>query len=232
MKSAGDFKIELYAGVIRNSFPTSFDAPYASSVKLDPSFSPSGGINFVYSLPGNFKAFSVGLSLGYEGYNQEYHHSGFYYLPEAANLTYTINYDETISLKRSMMMSNIYAMWIFNPLSNIKVFLKAGLGYHFSIGNNTDLVSTDTGSIKGAVYGPTPYGPPLNTTTTIYSFKNSYIAPNFATGIITGRSKFEFVYWLPVHVSYPLSGNSQSAGTYFTYGAMGIFYYYSLFRSK
>ena len=233
-KSDGDFQIELFVGAIRNSFPTSFDGVYSKSNQFDPSYSPSGGINFLYSIPGHFKAFKVGISVGYDGYNNMIKRSGSFYHAESVNFYYTTTYNETITAKRSMLLSNIYVMWLLNPLSKVKVFVKAGLNYNFSMGTNSDVVSTYTASIQGIKNGNVPFQDSTNTSSTLYSLKTGYLAPVFSGGIISGRSKLEFAYWPPVSVSYPLdvtSGNTSSS-TFFKFGSLGIFYYFSLFKPK
>lgn len=233
-KSRGDFQIELFVGAIRNSFPTTFDGVYVKSNQFDPSYSGSGGVNFLYSFPGHFKAFKVGLSLGYNGFNRTISDSGSNYHAESAAFYYTTTYDETITVKRSMLLSNFYVMYLFNPLSKVKVFAKAGLNYNFSIGNNSGVVSTFTSGTRGIMNGNVPFKDSANSSLTIYSLKSGYLAPVFSTGVISGRSKFEFTYWPPVSISDPLDiyGFNISGNTFFKLGSMGIFYYFSLFSSK
>ena len=232
-KSEGDFKLELFVGAVQNSFPTSFDGKYIQSTQITPGFSPSGGINLSYSFPGHFKSFIAGLSLGYNGYNRTISQTGSIDHTESVNYYYTTDYSETITIKNSLLVTNLYMMWLFNPLSKTKVYAKAGINANFYLGGPSDLVSTYTSSTHGIKNGTVPFEDSTNSSTILCSLKSSYLAPLLSFGVISGRSKLELDYWLPVGISDPLNdGGGTGTGPLFKQGSVGIFYYFSLFPVK
>jgi len=231
--SGGEFQIEVFAGAIMNSFPTSFDGKYIKSAQFDPSYSPSGGLNFLFSIPGHFRSFKFGLSLGYDAYGRTTSQSGSFHVVESAAYYYTTTYSETISLQRSLVLTNIYFMYVVNPLGKIKVFVKAGLNYNFAIGNSQDLVSNYTYSTQGITNGTKPFQDSASASISLYSIKSSYFAPVFSAGFVSGRSKLELNYWPSVGISDPAYVNGNTAtSTVYQFGSVGLFYYFTLFSVK
>ncbi len=97
-KSRQEFQIQLFAGGIRNSFPTPVWGSFGIVHQFEPSTSATGGISFLYSIPGKFNAFRVGLSAGYNSYNRKLteQDAGSFYESDAYHGTQSINDTLTI----------------------------------------------------------------------------------------------------------------------------------------
>ena len=69
--SHGGFQVDLYAGAVQYSFPTSFNGYYLSNYQFQLIIRLLE-VQIFYSIPGDFKAFKVGLSIGYSSYSKSY----------------------------------------------------------------------------------------------------------------------------------------------------------------
>jgi hypothetical protein len=131
-KPSGTIQVQAFAGMIMNSFPGQVFLGYT---KQPASFSNAnsigGGVNFLYSIPGHFKAFNIGLSLGYNGYNNQF----------VSSTT-----KDTLTAKNSLLMANLYFQYVVNPLSEVKFYLKAGASYNFSMSGDVNVYQTIDGS--------------------------------------------------------------------------------------
>jgi len=232
-KQKGSFQVELFAGAIQNTFPNGFDGAYSRSNQFDPAVSPSGGINILYSIPGHFKSFRVGMSFGYNGYNSTISKSGANQYYGSVNYHFTTTYSETININSSFLQSNLYLMWVVNPLSKIKGFVKAGINCNFLLSDRSDFTTTYVSSTQGVKNGTVPITDSTNGSSPLFNIKSNYLVPVISAGIISGRSKLEFNYWPPVAITDPKYNDlTPIASTTFKIGSFGIFYYFSLFPVK
>jgi hypothetical protein len=230
IKSNGEFQMEVFIGGMMNTFPTTFDGKYATSNQFTPGYSLSGGLNFLYSIPVHFKSFKIGASIGYNAYNRSITQSGSLTHTASAAFYSTTTYDETLTIKNSLLLTNIYFMYLVNPLGKIKAYVKTGLNYNFSISGNIDVTSTFKGFTSGIMNGNTPFQGSEQGSISLITLEKNYLAVLFSAGIVTGRSRLEFSYWPPTDIAKPsgdiLGGTTK---TYFKIGSMALYYYFSLF---
>ncbi|HEX3080091.1 MAG TPA: hypothetical protein VHQ04_06495, partial [Puia sp.] len=192
-KAKQEFQIQLYAGAIRNSFPTPVTGSYGTIHHFDPSTSVTGGINFLYAIPGKFNAFKFGLSAGYNSYNCERseHNTGSFY--QSDNWHSTVDFNDTLTTKNSLIQTNFYVMYVVNPLSSVKCFLKAGISYNFSLNSDNSVDERNAGTSVSVTNGNPPVQSNFkNSNSNLVILKKSYLAPVFGAGMVYGRNTLEF----------------------------------------
>ena len=188
------------ASQIRNSFPTPVTGNYGEVHHFDPSSSVTGGINFLYSIPGKFNAFKVGLSAGYNSYNCELtgHNTSSFY--ESDNYNGTSTFNDTLTTKNSLIQTNFYLMYLINPLSSVKCFLKAGISYSFSLNTDNSVNENYSGTSETVTNGNPPNESTFQNSGSLIHIKEKLLAPLFGVGMIYGRSTLEFSYYLPADI--------------------------------
>ena len=232
-KSRQEFQIQIYAGGIRNSFPTPVTGYYGTIHHFDPSTSVTGGINFLCSIPGKFNAFKVGLSAGYNSYNCELkeHNTGNFYASDSWHSTATFN--DTLTTKNSLIQTNFYLMYLVNPLSSVKCFLKAGISYSFSINSENSVGEKNSGTDVVVTNGNPPKESTFrNFNSSLILLKKSYLTPLFGVGMTYGRNTLEFSYFLPSDIGSEPSNIDGTSGPAFKISSMSLCYYFSVFRTK
>jgi hypothetical protein len=229
-KKTANLQMDVFAGILQNAFPTSFNGHYTIGLRFNSQISPTFGVNFLYPLPG--KNFGVGLSLGYNGYNCTINTSGSYISNTVPNQTSTSVYNETITTKNSLLYSNLYLMYMINPAGRIRYYLKGGLNYYFSFDYNKNEVNLKwTRTETGVVNGNMPYVDHYGDSGQLITMKNYFISFKCAGGVNFGRSFLELSYSPPVQIAatsgdYYLSGNQ----TDFKFSSVGICFYFMLFH--
>ena len=120
----------------------------------------------------------------------------------------------------------------------MKVFVKAGVNYNVSVGNNKEVTSTYTSSTSGVKNGNYPFQSTSNRSVSPVLLKGSYYVPLFSARFICGRSKLEFSYWPATNIEEPTTveptayiGGTVSNPT-FKVGTLGLLFYFSLFQTK
>jgi hypothetical protein len=231
-KSKQEFQIQLYIGGIRNSFPTPVTGEYGIVQHFDPSTSATGGINLLYSIPGKFNAFKVGLSAGYNSYNSELkgHNTSSFYESDAYHGTAT--FDDTLTTKNSLIQTNFYLMYLINPLSSVKCYLKAGFSYNFSLNTDNSVDEKYSGTSVTVRNGNPPYEGSFQDAGSIILLKKSYLSPLFGIGMIYGRSTVEFSYYLPADIGGEPIGIQGTPSQAFSISSMSLSYSFSVFRTK
>ncbi len=231
-KSRQEFQIQLYLGGIRNSFPTPVTGVYGIVHQFDPSYSVTGGISFLYSIPGKFNAFKVGLSAGYNSYNCKLtqHSANSFY--NSVNSNGTSVFDDTLTTKNSLIQTNFFLEYLINPLSSVKFYLKAGLSLNFSFNEQNSVNESYSGVTKIVANGNPPVENAIQGNGILILLKKRYLAPMFGIGTTIGRSSLEFSYCLPVDVgSQPLGAQGTLSGS-FNISSMALCYYFSMFKTK
>ena len=224
-KSPGGFQIEAFAGIIMNTFPSEYPAKYVD-LKFSPSFSPGGGLNFLYSIPGKFSAFKFGLAFGYNSFNCKFNHSGTYVFYSSANYNFTTNYNETLTFKTSILLTNIYVEYLINPQSKLKFYLKGGLNYNLLLSNDPYIYISDSSSSTGVRNGNIPTGGTSKEENQKFlKLRTKYPSILTAAGIVKGRNKLEFCY-------SPNVGIGDLFAYQFKVGYVALYYYLSLFPGK
>lgn len=231
-KSNQEFQIQLFAGGIRNSFPTPVTGNYGVVHHFDPSNSVTGGINLLYSIPGKFNSFKVGLSVGYNSYNcklTEHSTSSFY---ESAAYNGTSTFNDTLTTKNSLIQTNFYLMYLINPLNSVKCYLKAGISYNFSLNTDNSVNENYTGTSETVRNGNPPVESNIQNGGYLILLKKGYLAPLFGIGMIYGRSTLEFSYYLPSDLGSEPNDMLANSGPPFKISSMLVSYSFSIFRTK
>jgi hypothetical protein len=231
-KAKQEFQIQLFAGGIQNSFPTPVTGTYGKVHHFDPSSSMTGGINFLYAIPGKFNAFKFGLSLGYNSYNcdlKEHNTSSFY---ESVNYNGTSTYNDTLTTKNSFLQTNFYLMYLINPLSSVKCYLKAGISYYFSKNTDNSVDEKYSGTTEIVTNGNPPAEGAVQNNGSVVQLKKSYLVPLFGIGMVYGRSSLEFSYYPPADIGGEPIGLQGAPSQAFKISSMSLCYYFSVFRTK
>jgi hypothetical protein len=228
-KSRGEFQAQVFIGGIRNSFPTVFTGDYSNTYQFEPSYTLGGGLNFLYSIPGFFKSFKVGLSFGYNGYNGKLITSGTINHVESAAYYWTTTYNDTVTVRNSLLVSNIYIMYFLNPLSHVKVYLKVGVNYNFSFSNNIDVLTQNTSSTTGIKNGNVPFQSNSAGNHSLVTIKKGYLSFLTSVGVTEGRHTLEFSYSPNAEIADPGNYLFAPFKKSFKIGSMAVYYYFSLF---
>jgi hypothetical protein len=231
-KSKQDFQIQLYVGGIRNAFPTPVTVSYGVVHQFDPSSSMTGGISLLYSIPGKFNAFKVGLSAGYNSYNLDlkahtttsFHESDAYYGSSII--------DDTLTTKNSLIQTNLYLMYLINPLGSVKCYLKAGLNFNFSLNTDNSVYESYSSTSTIVRNGNPPGVSTWQNSGAIIQLKKKYLAPLFGAGVTYGRSTLEFSYYMPADIGSEPNDAFADSGPVFKISSMSLSYYLSVFRTK
>jgi hypothetical protein len=228
-KKGGKLQWQIFAGVLQNSFPSSLKGHYTANNKFASQISPTFGANLLLPLPGDH--FKIGFSVGYNGYNRSITNSGSYQtaLPNDSS---TSVYTETFTVKNSLLVSNLYLVYVFNPLESTRFYLKAGVNNNFSFTYNQNDVNLDWKRTEsGVLNGNTPYQEHYGSSDPIVRVKNYFFSFNCAAGVSFGRSTVELSYSPPVQlatsnedITIPDTQNDFKLST------LGICYYFSLTR--
>ena len=232
-KASGEFQVQLYVGGVRNSFPTKFAGSFSNICQFEPSYSIGGGVNMLYSIPVSFKAFKVGLSMGYNSYNCKSTNSGETSFYQSVNYHGSRTYDDTVTTKNSFIQTNLYLMYLINPLNKMKFYIKAGINYSFSLNVDGSINEKNSGTTSTVTNGNPPVaGSFQNSSHGIIPIKKNYLTPMFAIGVIKERHTLEFSYYLPSDIGKNISNINGSTGQSFKISSMTLYYYYSLFPIK
>jgi hypothetical protein len=229
IKKPGKLRFEVFAGILLNSFPSTFDANYTLDNQFKSQITPTFGLNLLYPLPGKY--LKVGLSVGYNGYHCTINNSGSYQI-DRQYYHATTEYTETITTSNSLLSSNLYVMYLINPLSSTRFYVKGGINYYFSFaynknGVNLDWERTENGIENGTI--PTHYI--YGDNTQIITVKNYFITFKCAAGVNFGRGSLELSYVPPTQLA--TSGEYVSPTdnkTDFKLTTIGICYYFTLFH--
>jgi hypothetical protein len=216
-----------YAGLINNSFPTVFKGRY-DSYQFDPSFSPALGINFLYTLPARVPRLGFGLSVGYNGYSNKLTQTGANDYSSGV-VHYTTTYTETITAKNSLLATNLYGMFMINPKSNSKFYLKAGLNINFSLGGS-EWIESESNSETEGMSGSSPIHSSGQSSDRLTKIKQVFLAFQAGAGVAIGKSRIEFCYWPSTNLAdsdLPAYSTMQKS---FDLTSMGVFYFYRLTR--
>jgi len=226
MNTSASLQPELFFGGIMNSFPTSFNGDFLIPAQFDPSSTVTGGANLVLSIPGVFKSIRFGLGVGYNGYDINITKSWAkqYVFTGSA---YTTKYYESIKAKNSMLFGNVYLMWMINPLDKVRVYIKTGVSYHYSLNQDLDITTSYKSSTDGYQNNNSLSSSAQGANTLLY-IKSWYLSFIGSAGVNFGRSSFEIAWWPPSEI---VSKSVLTQGS-FKVGSIGLFYYYSLTPAK
>lgn len=211
------FEFDLYAGGIMTSFTGTINGRYAQNVRFGSATAPTGGISMLYFVPGHFKSFALGLSIGYSKYAGTASITGADSNYRNAN-NYTItNYNENLATQNAYVLLDVYAMYIFNPLNRVKFFVKAGLNNGISAATDNDIHSTYSAKSVGLRSGTIPINDSAQGTTSFSGLRKRFYQVNGGGGLITGRHKVAINYFLPATLTEDKSFGLSMVGVYYHY---------------
>jgi hypothetical protein len=197
--------------------------------QFNPCYSLTGGVNFLFSLPIKFQSFKLGLSVGYNTYNCKVNQSGIATNYSSAYYYSIVKYNETLTVKNSLLLTNLYLMYLINPLSKIKLYLKAGVNVNFSMGGDIDVFSRDTAQTTTVLNGNPPAQGTISSNNRMVTIRQDFISFIGSVGVISHRSRLEFSYWPNTDLAAPTGYFLAPTVNTFKFGSMALYYYFSLF---
>jgi hypothetical protein len=124
-------------------------------------------------------------------------------------------------------------MYVVNPLSSIKFYLKAGISYNFSPNSDDNPVNeTSKGTTVTVRNGNPPVQSNFQDGGTVVQLKKSYLTPLFGIGTTFSRSTLEFSYYLPADIGGQPIGLQGTPSQSFNISSMSLSYYFSVFKIK
>lgn len=217
--------LDLYAGVMLNFFPASFDGKYSVANKFGMTPAFSGGVNFFYIIPAKFKRYGIGLSVGFNRYNISMTKQASVTTNVSQNYYYTTAYKEEFTLQRKLILINLYGTCNINPLSKNKLYLKAGVTYNIGgLDNKSDLNDKYNGVTSGIRNGNESFSFTENGDGPYISLLSSWVNVHAGLGFSSGRHKVDILYNLPKKLSPP------SSSTPFKVGGISCYYYYTIIK--
>jgi hypothetical protein len=144
----------------------------------------------------------VGFSIGYNGYN------GY------SNNVLTPDNSYTLTSTNSLIQSDLYLMYLFNPLSKTNFYMKGGVGINNSVNSDMNVYRNGT-------------RPVIET-----NVSKNFISYMISAGVIMGRSTFEFSF--SPYTQLADAGNTTYGppDKNFKLSTMAVYYYFSLFPWK
>ena len=223
-KATKTFQLDGFIGGNLNLFPTRVAGFYSPATNFNSGFSLTGGINVLYTIPGRFKRFGVGVSIGYNSYNLQINKSDSIFTNVSPNYYYTIKYNEKLTAKNSIIQSNLYTTFCLNPFSETKVYFKAGLTFNISLDNFANIVDAYNDVATGIQNGNVPFSYSGNDSKTHTSILSEWINFNAGFGISKKRNKIELLYYSPQKIGVIVEDKSS-----FKMSTLGFYYYYTLY---
>jgi hypothetical protein len=207
-------QFELFVGGIRHNFPTPVE-----NISFDGSQSVTGGLNFQYFVPSNFRSIAIGASLAYDKYNSSTGRTDSSKYFGSINNYRNTTTNETFTIDNSVVMLDIYTQYIFNPLNKVNVYAKAGIVTNFVVSGSRNILIDYNSSTVGVSRGV-----PVNYTeqgVRAIELRKNYYNVHGGAGLIAGRHKLEYTYYTPGVLNVPNK---------FKMKMMGVHYFYTIIR--
>jgi hypothetical protein len=213
---------EFFAGGSMYLFPSAIQDVHDEQIKLKSAFSPAIGLSFTYFFPSGFNRLGITLSVGYSSFKSSFTKTDSINTVHSVNWYSNTKYHEEISIKESFLRPAISVIYILNPLSKAKFYLKAGAVYNIPLKEAQVMVdySSNTTSVRNGIVQ----------TPSAENYSTPYIDLNLVRlGIITGagvsigRHRLEAEYAIPTNMSTNLNKNTN-----FSIGSIGLTYKLSL----
>ena len=229
-KQPGSLEIDAFVGIIQNAFPTTFNTHYVTNNHINSQISPTFGANFLFHFRGGH--FLVGLAEGYDGYKISIQNTGSYQSSQIPNYVSTSVYHENTTANYSLLVSNLYLMYMINPSGDAKFYLKAGLNYYFSLSSVNNEVDLDWNRTEtGVLNGNVPFQDHYGGTDLLFMMKGYFMAFKAAAGINFGRNFLEISYSPPVQIA-TINQSIHPAGnpSDFNLSTLSVCYYFKIFQ--
>jgi Outer membrane protein beta-barrel domain len=209
---------EAYAGGLIYLFPSGIQDVHDEQIKLKSAFSPAIGLAFTYLFPSRFNRLGITLSIGYSSFKSSFTKTDSINTVNSPAWYYTTNYHEKISIKGSYIKPAISVIYILNPLSKTKFYLKAGAVYNIAL--KEGLVRVDySANTTGVRNGNIPISSAENYSTPYIDLNSAWINISTGAGVSIGRHRFEAEYAMPTNLSTNLNKNTK-----FSVGSIGLTY--------
>ena len=211
-------QFEFFIGALTHQFPATVDGMYSERLnKFDGSQSITGGLNFQFFIPTNFRSIAVGASLAYDKYNAETSRRDSTKFYGSVNNYRNTDYTENFRLDNTVLMLDIYTQYIFNPLNKVNVYAKAGIVTNLAIGGEQKIVINYNSSTTGVSTGvPVSY---TATGVKEIEMRKTYYNVHGGLGLIAGRHKLEYTYYTPgiLNAVYDFKMKMMGVHYYFTF---------------
>lgn len=228
LKKAGGkegLSLEVFAGGLLHLFPSQMDDLNNHPLKLKSAFSPVLGVSFTYLFPSRFNRLGVTFSIGYSSFKSSFSRTDSINTVISPAWYFTKNYHEDISIKGSYLKPAIAAIFILNPLSKTRFYIKAGVLYNLPIKEVKVLLDYSSTTI-GVRNGNQPFTLADNYSYPSYvDLSSGWVNLNGGAGVSIGRHRLEAEYALPTNLSNNLSKNST-----YSIGSFGISYKLNLLK--
>jgi hypothetical protein len=213
-------QFDLFIGGLSHQFPTAVDGMYSGRLnEFDGTQSITGGLNFQWFVPANFRRLAVGASLAYSKYKAETSGTDSIKFYGSINNYRNTGYTENFKLNNTVLMLDIYSQYIFNPLNKVNVYAKGGIVTNFAIGGSQNILVNYNSSTTGVSTG-VPVSYEQSGVKTI-EMRKTYYNVHAGLGLIAGSHKLEYTYYTPGILN----------GAYgFKMKMMGVHYYYTIIK--
>ena len=219
-------ELEIFSGAGLNYTPSEFDGYYAKNQKFDNSVSPNVGLRLLYFIPGRYSRLGLGISFGYSPYKTDRTVNDSFTVTTSPNFYYTTRYTEKFKLDISSIRSSLSVLYILNPLSMSKLYVKAGLLIMIPISSSRSVMDEYAGNTNGIRNGNIPFSYTSEGKTELFSVSNSWASINGGVGVVIKQFKFEFDYFTPTDIYQ----RSASTSGEFKAGVIGFNIYYNLLK--
>jgi len=217
-------QLDVFAGATRNTFPTEI-ATYYTMAKFPSTFSPEAGIGLHVVFPGQFNAFSIGLTVGYTSFKCSTSPSGSTTSYVQSSTWYdSVNYTENLTVSNSLLTTNLYFMYLIPGSGKVRYYGKLGVNTLFLLKPNGYAYSNWSGNYTAyhGGYPPYPDGGHSGTYESI-AFGFNAASGEIAIGAETGRHRVEVVYYSPAE----LGATNQPS---FQLSRLGLYYFFTVLK--
>jgi hypothetical protein len=217
-------QIAVIAGGVANTFPTAFRGVYAPAAKMPSSFAPTGGLDFLCVAPGTNRQLRFGVAVQYSEFKGNTTINGVSNDSSSATWVNSTKYTEQLSMSSSLLMSNLYIMYVFTKNSNWNVYGKLGFTLDAVLAKNNYIYSTYTGVTSLYANGnPPQYEGKGSGARSVLTFTGETIGANLSIGMLSDRHKIELAYYTPKQ----LAGQNQNP---FHLSQYGLYYYFTILK--
>jgi hypothetical protein len=217
-------QLDVYAGVTRNTFPSEI-ATYYAMARFPSAFSPEAGIGLHIVFPGQFNAFSIGLTVGYASFKCSTSPSGSTTEYVQSSTWYdSVNYTENLTVSNTLLTTNLYFMYLVPGSGKVRYYGKLGVNTLFLLKPNGYAYSNWSGNYT-AYHGSNPPYPDGGHSGTYESIAFGFNAASgeIAIGAETGRHRVEVVYCSPAE----LGATNQPS---FQLSRLGLYYFFTVLK--
>ncbi len=213
---------EVFAGGLMNIFPLGVKDWYNEQLKLKQALSPTIGLTFTYLFPSRFNRAGVTFSIGYNSFKSSVTRTDSFTVINSPAWYYTTKYHEEVSIKATSLRPVISVLYILNPLSKTKFYVKAGMVYNIPFNESQGIVDYSS-STRGIGNGNIPISNDEKSSRNYIEFKSAWVNVSTVAGVSAGRHRIEAEYAIPTSMTAGINKNTK-----FSIGSFGLVYKLSL----